>query len=113
MKPSGFFLLEFSARHAGPGGVVSIDGDTVRGWDGPYLFAGKLQISKDEVILRLRVKALSANAESVFGTVGYDFDLELTGIATDLTFTLTGPSPLPGGAAIVVRGTKVAELDLR
>lgn len=112
MQLSGFFMIEFAALQAGLGGTVAIDGTRVTGGNGPHLFSGAIAYSGNDVKVTLRVKPLSQFAESVFGTVGYSFDLELSGTASASGFLLTGKSPLPGGPAITVKGTKIAELDL-
>lgn len=113
MQLSGFFLIEFSALEPGLGGVVAIDGTRVMGGSGPHLFSGSLNFSGSEVQATIRVKPVSAFAKSVFGTMGYSFDLELHGTASADAFLLRGKSPIPNGPSVTVKGTKIAELDLR
>ena len=112
-QPSGFFLIEFSALQAGLGGVVAIDGTRVTGGNGPHLFSGTLDFSGEQVTATMRVKPVSNFAESVFGTVGYAFDLTLSGTVSADGFLLTGKSPIPSGPPVSVKGTKIAELDLQ
>lgn len=113
MQVSGFFLIEFAALEPGVGGVVTVDNGRVMGSNGPHLFSGTLEFSGTQVRARIRVKPVSAYAESVFGIGAYAYDLELQGTASANAFVLKGKSPLPSGPQVTVKGTKIAELDLQ
>lgn len=113
MSISGFFKVEFSAALPGMGGIVVIDGGFVRGGDAGYLYSGTISGQGNSVTSSIRVKAMSPSAQSVFGTMGGAFDLQLSGRESGNTFSLSGPSPVPGQKGIQITGMRIAELSLK
>jgi hypothetical protein len=119
MLTDGFYKVEFDSTLPGMGGIVIIENNTVRGGDAAFLYAGTLHMPGDErVTATITVSAYVPApfpflALSVFGAAD-KFTLTLAGnlITTDM-FRVTGSADLPGSPAITIRGTKIAELDLR
>jgi hypothetical protein len=113
MLADGFYKVEFRGPLPGAGGIVTIEGGTVRGGDGQFLYAGKLSMpSEGRLEGVVRVLACAPNAGSVFGPAT-NFALNLKGNVVGVgMFQASGPADLPGSPNITISGTKIASLDL-
>lgn len=107
---NGFYRVDFGALLPGAPGIVVLEDGQVRGGDGDYIYSGTFSGSAGAVQAVLKVKPIKAGAQSVFGTVGKDFQLNLSGNFVPEGFVLAGPAPVQGGPQISIRGTKVSEI---
>ena len=112
MLTNGFYRVEFGALLPGAPGIVVLENGQVRGGDGGnYIYSGTFQGNAGSVDVVLKVKPIQAGAQSVFGTVGKDFQLKLSGQVVPDGFVLAGPAPDHGGPQISIRGKKVSEIN--
>lgn len=111
MSANGLYRVDFGALLPGLPGIVVLENEVVRGGDGGYIYSGKFTGDQQSIEVSLKVKPIQADAPSVFGTVGQEFQLNLYGNFVPGGFVLAGAAPVPGGPRISIRGTKVSDLD--
>jgi len=106
----GFYRVRFSAGIAN-WGLVVVEGMTVRGGDNQYLFSGVIREEGALSMVTLRVLAHAIHAVTTGGSSSKNFELTLTGSASNHSFELSGPFP-ETSTPIVVHGNWLANLDL-
>lgn len=113
MSLDGFYKVEFSAALPGVGGIVAVEGASVRGGDNQFLYSGKLsRLDSGRLNATIDVQAYTPNAQSVFAGPARRFTLTLVGNEIGGGFQLSGTASLPGVQGITIRGMKIATLDL-
>lgn len=113
MSLDGFYKVEFSAALPGVGGIVTVDGISVRGGDNQFLYSGHLKQSENgRLAATIEVQAYTEAAQSVFNLPDRRFTLEVVGNLIGGGFQLSGTSNLPGSPGITIRGVKIAPLAL-
>jgi hypothetical protein len=108
----GFYKVAFAAGLPGEGGLVVAKDNSVYGSDSQFLYSGKATGEQSQVASTITVSALSGAAKSVFGSTGGKFVLQAKGTASDTSFHLAAPAPIPGAQGIVITGTWIAPLEL-
>jgi hypothetical protein len=76
----GLWTAEFGSSTGMFGGGVAVFRDgKIMGGDGTYYYVGEYNLHGNTLEAKLRLFPFIAGARSVFGTVGQDLTLELTG----------------------------------
>lgn len=109
MTLKGFYQVSFHGPLPGEGGMVIADGETIRGWDSQFLYAGTYSESGGQLTATVSVKPRRAGVANVFGTSGA-LSLTLSGTGNEAGFSLSGTAAgLPG--TISIAGRQVAPLS--
>jgi T3SS negative regulator,GrlR len=109
---NGIYSVRFSstAGALGTGGVAFFIDGNVYGGDAHFYYKGTVNVSGGSVSSgSIHVGQHQKGGGSIFGPLT-DFDLQVTGTATDNSFSLTGNVVGHPGQAIKVDGHKVADL---
>lgn len=85
----GLYVVHFRSATDEGSGVVVITGGAVNGGDYAYVYQGRLQDDGQGVSATLDVTRFNPGAQSIFGPAD-QFELEVSGPATDKSFDLTG-----------------------
>lgn len=113
MSLDGFYKVDFSAALPGVGGIVVVEGESVRGGDNQFLYSGKLvRPENGGLTATIEVQAYAPGAQSVFAGPARRFTLDVAGNEIGGGFQLSGSANLPGTPGITIRGSKIASLDL-
>lgn len=107
---SGMYYVEFRANNNDFGqGLVCIEDGKVNGGDHAFIFQGRMDAYNGEVQAVIEVKHYKGEPLSVFGPLR-QFTLNLSGKTDGVSFNLDGGIANMPGAAINIRGNKVADL---
>ena len=96
-----------SSAQAG-GGVVVFEDDKILGGDAGYYYTGDVETRDDEVHSRVRITPFVPSYPSVFGTIGREFTLILSGKRTGNVVEGSGYSVELPTAKFRFRLTRVA-----
>ena len=107
---SGIFYVEFKANNNDFGrGLIIIDEGRANGGDDKFLFRGRFDTYNGDIQAVIEVNHYRGEPTSVFGPIK-NFTLNLSGKSDGNTFTVTGGVVNMNGAAITIRGVKVASV---
>lgn len=91
-------------------GITVIEDNRIRGGDAEFLYSGTIELSGDEVVANLRFRSYTASSNNNFvDFTERDFELSLSGQATDNGFRVTGYTP--SGREIEVIGKRLSAID--
>lgn len=104
----GIYHVNFSAGGTNVGeGLVVIKGGAVNGGDPAYLYSGTMSNSGSSVSAQLHVQQWNTRLPSVFGPIK-QFDLTLTGTASDANFSIAGHITGQPNQKINIAGKRLA-----
>lgn len=105
---NGFYatLVEGTVTQAG---ITVIEDNRIRGGDAEFLYSGTIELSSDEVVANLRFRSYAASANDFVDFTERDFELSLSGQATENGFRVTGYTP--SGREIEVIGKRLSAID--
>lgn len=90
-------------------GITVIEDNRIRGGDAEFLYSGTIELSGDEVVANLRFRSYTASSNNFVDFTERDFELSLSGQATDNGFRVTGYTP--SGREIEVIGKRLSAID--
>lgn len=108
MQDAIYHVVFSSSLGGGGEGLAVIKSGAVNGGDSGYLYQGTLNVSGDKVSGTLQIRRWNRTAVSVFGPLD-QFELQLSGVVNDSSFTVTGGISNQPGLTITIRGRLIAE----
>jgi hypothetical protein len=108
---NGVYSVSFNSAQGqlGTGGVAYVSDGKVYGGDANFYYKGTLDVSGETATGQIHVGPHQQPAQSIFGPLT-EFDLQLSGMFRDGSFSLGGNVVGHIGMGIKVSGRKVAEL---
>ena len=106
---NGFYatLVEGAVAQAG---ITVIEDNRIRGGDAEFLYSGTIELNGTDVVANLRFRSYTASDNKSFvDFTERDFELSLSGEATDNGFHVTGYSP--SGREMIVIGKRLSAID--